>query len=218
MTRINHISDTHGHFPKLLGTFDVVVHSGDASPNFTYNEKEASLQMLWWEKKVPIIKTWLQGRPFLFTLGNHDFLPGFWLEDMLNSNGIKATCLHDKITTYEGINFYGFPYVPPITGKWEYELTHDEMAMKFEEMAPIFDRTFVDVIVAHCPPYNYLDLAYSNNRYGNTQMNTFLDYQISRDMQPSYYLCGHIHEANGLMMRNGMLISNAAVTQQIIEM
>jgi Icc-related predicted phosphoesterase len=44
-----------------------------------------------------------------------------------------------------------------------------------------------------------------------------LDYKINKDMMPMAYLCGHIHESHGLTVRNGILVSNAAVTYQIIE-
>lgn len=215
--RICHISDLHGYFPPLYGSFDVVVATGDLSPNYEYDDTEVSKQMYWWEEKVTIIKAWLQNHPFLFTLGNHDFINGFWLEDMLQVNGINAVCLHDRITTLDSVNFYGFPYIPPINGKYAFECVTGQMNSHLDRMAEILNSTYVDVIAAHCPPYGFLDLSESGIRFGNTQMNSFLDYKLNEDMQPSHYLTGHIHQAHGLMMRNGMFISNAATFQHILE-
>lgn len=215
--RLCHVSDTHGTFPKLLGTFEVVVHSGDFSRNFKRDQDEVSNEMDWVEESIPAIKGWLQGRPLLFTFGNHDFMNPYWFEGLLNSEGIRAVCLHDKITTWEGVNFYGFPYIPPINGRWAYECTADEMAGHFDDMAKAINQTYTDVIVAHAPPGNCLDLSKSNHRWGNSQMNTFLDYQVHKDMDPMYLLCGHVHESHGLMMRNGLLVSNAAVTHHVLE-
>lgn len=215
--RLCHVSDTHGRFPRLLGAFDAVVHTGDMSPNFDYDSKEVSNQMTWWEQQITIMRARLGGRDFLFTLGNHDYFNGFWLEGMLISNGIRAKCLHDQVYTYGGVNFYGFPYVPPINGKYAFESTTDQMDIHLKEMENHLTNSYVDVIAAHCPPYGFLDLSVSGARFGNTQMNTFLDYKLPKERHPNYYLCGHIHDAHGLMMRDGMLISNAAVTHNIIE-
>ncbi len=215
--RVCHLSDSHGTFPRLFGSYDVIVHTGDMSPNFYYDSKEASLQMYWWEEHIEHLKKQIQNHPFLFTLGNHDFINGYWLEGLLNSNGIQAKCLHDQIYTHQGVNFYGFPYIPPISGKYAYESTTEQMAHHLETMGLHLNNSYVDVIAAHAPPSNYLDLAHSNNRYGNSQMNAFLDYTLQVDMVPKYYLCGHIHDAHGLMMRGDMLISNAALTRHILE-
>lgn len=215
--RICHLSDSHGTFPSLLGAYDVIVHTGDMSPNFYYDSKEASLQMYWWEEHIEHVKKQVQNHPFLFTLGNHDFINGYWLEGLLNSNGIQARCLHDQIYTHQGVNFYGFPYIPPINGKYAYESTTEQMAHHLQAMGSYLNNSYVDVIAAHAPPSNYLDLDHSNNRYGNSQMNSFLDYTLQADMVPKYYLCGHIHSSCGLMMRGDMLISNAALSRHILE-
>lgn len=217
MTRLLHISDTHGRLPTLIGNFDVVVHSGDMSPNFSRDSTETQKEMYWWEENVERVKEWLQGTPFLFTLGNHDFLNGFWLEGMFRSHGIEAYCLHDRIVSLNNVNFYGFPYVPPINGSYNFECYADEMDEHLRKMSAAINKTYVDVLVAHCPPYNCLDLSESGKHYGNTQLGTLLDYQTQRDMMPGYLLCGHIHAAHGITIRNGLLVSNAATVQQILE-
>lgn len=221
--RLCHVSDTHGGFPRLHGRYDVVVHTGDLFPNSHHvmvgnKVQEAVFQMQWLENHISDFKQQLQGHPFLFVLGNHDFAHPAKMEALLNAEGIQAIDLTDKIVTYQGVNFYGFPYVPAIGGNtWNYERNVMEMQDEIDKLVPVLNSTYVDILACHAPIYQCLDLSYGNQILGNSVMANALDYKISKDMTPATYLCGHIHEAHGLSVRNGMLVSNAAVTYQIIE-
>ncbi len=222
MARVCHVSDTHGGFPRLLGKFDFVVHSGDFFPNsqFVWSNKlrEMEFQYQWLEEKIPVMKEWLQNHPLLYTLGNHDFLNPDFMADRLNAAGIVAINLTDKITDHEGVKLYGFPYIPYINGTWNYERTLEEMRPHIDQMCAELNNTYVDVLVAHPPPYGCLDLANSGELLGSTALAQALDYKIQQDMLPSVMMFGHIHEAQGVMMRHGMLCSNAATSQRIIEL
>jgi Icc-related predicted phosphoesterase len=220
--RLCHISDTHGGFPRLPGRYDVVIHTGDFFPNsrhvFTGNKTlEMVFQDDWLKSQIATMKSWLQGHPFLYVPGNHDFLHSDRMEHVLRSEGINAIGLTDKVTTVEGVNFYGFPYVPYINGSWNYERELPEMQQEVDKMVEVLNKTFVDVLACHAPPYKALDLSLGNEILGSTVIANALDYKIARDMLPPVYLCGHIHEAHGITLRNGVLMSNAAVTQHIIE-
>lgn len=219
--RICHVSDTHGKFPRLYGRYDVIVHTGDLFPNshHVYNDKpkEMSFQYQWLKDNVNEMKSWLQGHPFLYVPGNHDFLTSSLMEFELRQIGVEAFDLTDKLLTFQGVNFYGFPYVPSINGMWNYERGIPEMQQEVDKMVEVLNKTYVDVLACHGPPYKMLDLTMGNEIVGNQVMNTALDYKISKDMIPAYYLCGHIHEANGVSVRDGMVVSNAATTMQIIE-
>ena len=127
--RLLHISDTHGKFPKLEGRFDTVVHTGDFFPNsvnvYSSNKTaEMLFQEEWLERQATNVKNWLRGYPFLFVLGNHDFIMPHRMEELLNLYGIKTYSLHEKVITHENVNFYGFPYIPYINGMWNYECDH----------------------------------------------------------------------------------------------
>ncbi len=222
--RMCHISDTHGGFPQLHGRYDAVVHTGDFFPNshhvVTGNKvMEAVFQMKWLEENVGKIKQQLQGHPYLFILGNHDFVHPQMVEQFLNSEGVKAIDLTDKVVEHSGVKFYGFPYIPAIDGmnKWNYERAVPEMQAEVDKMVEALNATHVDVLACHAPLVRCLDLSYGNQVLGSSIIANGLEYKLSRDMQPSYYLCGHIHEAHGVSLRNGMLVSNAAVTYQILE-
>lgn len=220
--RICHVSDTHGKFPKLYGRYDVIVHTGDLFPNshhvFSGNKTmEMAFQLQWLRDNIDEIRSWVQGHPFLYVPGNHDFLDSNLLEFEMVHAGLEAYNLTDKLLTFQGVNFYGFPYVPSINGMWNYERGVPEMQDEADKMARLLNEVYVDVLACHGPPYKILDLTMGNEIVGNGVMNTTLDYKINKDMQPAYYLCGHIHEANGMSIRNGMVVSNAATTRHIIE-
>lgn len=221
--RMCHVSDTHGGFPRLHGRYDCVVHTGDFCPNSTCVDTgdkvgEAAAQLQWVADNISPIKQWLNGHDLLFVLGNHDFLDPDKFVALLAANGVRAINLMDRVTSYFGVNFYGFPYVPAIGGNmWNYEREAPEMQKEVDRMLEDLQKTKVDVICAHAPLVRTLDLSYSNQILGSSIIANMLDYKIDDDKRPSHYLHGHIHEAHGLTLRNGMLISNAAITYQIIE-
>lgn len=223
MTRILHWSDNHGHFPKLKGCFDFVVNSGDFLPDMfdpdpRSNMTKNQMQTMWLEDHLEDLKNQLQDKTLLFTLGNHDFINPYEMEWMLNSNGIKAYCLHDKVFSYHGLNFYGFPWVPAINGSYNYETSEAQMLEKIDEMFEVLNETYVDIIVAHCMPANILDLDFfQNKRFGNPAMTSALNYKINNDMMPQIFMGGHIHSSCGLTSINGVLYSNMATSQTIIE-
>lgn len=220
--RLIHISDTHGIFPRLYGQYDCVVHSGDFLPNTSNMSsgnkvQEAAYQLEWLQNNIHHMKQWLQGHTFLFTLGNHDFLNQDLMSQVLNSSGIKAISLQDSIVEFEKVKFYGFPYVPAINGSFNYEREIPEMQQEADKMLAKISAERADVLVCHSPLANMLDL-YNGKHLGSSVLSDMLDYKLESNMQPNYYLCGHIHSSHGLAMRNNILVSNSATTQHIIEL
>lgn len=220
--RICHVSDTHGGFPILHGRYDYIVHTGDFFPNSHHciernKTKEMKFQLQWLRDSIPHIKLWLNGHKLFYVPGNHDFLPANLMEFELQSVGIEAYCLADRFLSHEGISFYGFPHVPTIDGNWNYEKDIPEMQVEVDKMVATINQNKVDLLVCHAPPYGCLDLSYGNEVLGSTVIANALDYKIGRDMMPDYLLFGHIHEAAGFGIRNGILCSNAATTYQVIE-
>jgi len=218
MTRIMHVSDTHGKFPPLNGDYSIVVHSGDFFPDFHGKRPNAAQgeHYDWLVSKTLVMKQWLKGHPFLFCLGNHDALNADMMENFLNSEGIKAINLHDRISSFDNINFYGFPYVPAINGNYNYEALEKEMTEQVDRMVEAINKTYTDVIVAHAPIYGTLD-EYHGRHIGNVSMANALDYKIEKDMMPHVFMCGHLHETCAITMRGELLVSNMATSQCIIE-
>ena len=220
--RLMHVSDTHGKFPRLYGRYDAVIHTGDLFPNshhlFNGNKtKEMAFQLQWLRDNLNEMKGWLQGHPFLYVPGNHDFLNSSLMEFEMRSIGLEAFDLTDRMLTFQGVNFYGFPYVPEINGMWNYERNFHDMEVEVDKMVLELNKQHVDVLAGHGPLYKVLDLSMGNELLGSTVISNALDYKLNEGMLPDFYLCGHIHEANGMTVRNGMMVSNAATTRHIIE-
>lgn len=221
--RLCHVSDTHGGFPRLHGKYDAVIHTGDFFPNSQHvmsgnKVQEAVYQMEWLKSNVSNLKAQLQGHPFLFVLGNHDFASPEMIEEFLKSENVAAINLTNKLVIHDMVAFYGFPYVPAIGGNhWNYEREQPEMMDEVDKMVEVLNRSYVDVLACHAPIYQCLDLSYGNQVLGSAVIANALDYKVSKEMMPSFYLHGHIHEAHGLTIRNNMFVSNAATTYQIIE-
>lgn len=217
---IEHISDTHGKMFSCQRRNSILIHSGDMFPNLMngYLEDEIIFQKEWVIKNISLFP-----KEFLYTLGNHDFIDPFELEEIFNSNGIKAICLHDKVVSYYGMKFYGFPYIPIIQGRWNYECFIDDMQKHVNKLIEHLNE--IDVIVAHAPLYGFLDISYTHGCAGTMAMNVgnsvLLNALNYNDNKVKYYLCGHIHPENfgqsSIAMFNNMLISNAATSRNFIQ-
>lgn len=217
MIKLLHLSDNHGKLEKLQGRHDIVVCSGDFLPTFVHawngeRKQEAAAQLLWLQEKAEEIKNWLRGAPFLFIEGNHGFLNPDLIEQQLRYYGINAINLTDKIVTYQGVNFYGFPYVPTINGVWNYECDLEEMQEKVDIMCEKLNETYVDVIVSHGPLSGILDSGFGSNILLDGIIN-----KISKDLRPAYFFHGHTHSDYGITIKHDMLISNAATTQNLLQ-
>jgi Icc-related predicted phosphoesterase len=203
----------------LKGNFDCIVDSGDILPDAPNGEKEkAKWQFQWLEEHIEDYKQWLDEKPFLFTQGNHDHANSWEMEGLLNSNGIEAYCLHDKIVNHKSVNFYGFPYVNTINGNYAYETDSLQMIHKVDQMVRDINlRAYVDVIVAHAPPAGILDYSFRNKEaYGIKAMTDAFSYKIDKNRRPRLYCCGHVHQ-QGITMEYDMIFSNAAQSFHILE-
>lgn len=213
---IEHISDTHGRLFSCNRPNSILIHSGDMFPNLMNGslDDEKDFQISWVKKNISLFP-----REFFYTLGNHDFVDPFELEAIFNDNGIKATCLHDKVVSYYGMKFYGFPYIPIIQGRWNYECVIAEMQKHVDRLVDNLGE--IDVIVAHAPLYGFLDISYTHGCAGTMATNvgnsTLLNALNYNKNHVGFYLHGHEHSNNGVAMFNNMLISNAATTRNFIQ-
>lgn len=226
--RLLHVSDNHSIlYPlKEIETCDVVVHSGDFLPNTRSVHTSGSLgaekafQKSWVIRNIPQLKDWLQGKPFLLTPGNHDFIDPC---EIMRQEGIDARNLTENIVTFGDTRFYGFPYIPWMGGGWNFEEFPPAMIEKVDKLVRQANDELFDVIVAHCPPFGIMDKNHWGQNCGNQAMMRALEGKFS--FWPKAYLCGHIHESHGMgylespsSTEEKMLISNAATTQRIIEL
>lgn len=210
--RILHVSDTHGQFDPLSTDGDVVVHSGDLMPNRTFGiaQVEHAFQRYWVEDNAKRIRDWVGSRPFLLTLGNHDFIdPTQYLRDV----GLDARLLHDGVEL-GGVRFCGFPWTPTFYD-WAWMCGPVEMAERLRPAVDLMNRGDVDVFVSHGPMYGVLDRNRDGTRCGCKVLRETMQ---TVDVPPKLLLHGHIHEAAGwLGWSNGMTVSNAARTQRVLD-
>lgn len=223
--KILHISDTHGTFPLLqLQGVDLIVHSGNLFPNLTRGNVpvEEAFQEEWIASHRTHLRAWVDGRPFFFCTGNHDFLST--PETFLRAVGVEATCLDSMLPeSFQGVSFQGFPYTPYLQGEWNGELQPLAMTYMVQQLLDSWDTAVPDVLVAHAPLYGHLDQNHEGEHCGNHEL--LVGLQERRDQPlPRWMLHGHIHEEGGrrsVFQPNSpypMDISNAACTQRVIHL
>jgi Icc-related predicted phosphoesterase len=215
--RIIHISDTHGTFPTLPEG-DLVVHSGDFCPNASRGnlQIEPSFQTNWLRTRVETFREWLGGRPLLLCNGNHDFVLA---AQVLADLGVNAIDLTNKFVAFQGINFYGFPYIPFIAGEWNYELMPQDMVDEMRRMRlKLADAPApVDILVAHAPPWGICDFDPKyKQHFGNSVLTNSLVYG-QFEPAPKHIFSGHIHQANGYDEILGVKVSQAGTVIHVIE-
>ncbi len=215
-----HVSDTHGCFPDLPKEAEIIIHSGDLCPNLTRGNREIEIpyQSNWVRKKSATFRDWIGDRPFLFCRGNHDFAP--MICEILVKNGIKAVDLTSKKVYVKDFSFYGFPFIPYISGEWNCECFVDQMQREVRRLKDILE-SGIDILVAHAPIAGVLDF-WENGHYGNQQMSDLFSYQLDQKFWPKAYLHGHIHtDASDQKDRvdhlEEMLISNAGTKVNLLE-
>jgi Icc-related predicted phosphoesterase len=209
---IHHVSDTHGKMFSHHRPNSILIHSGDMLPNSEaildgYIEEEISFQRNWVKSNIDLFPN-----NFAFVFGNHDFLDPEEFCEILNSKNKKAVSLHDRVVRFGPFNCYGFPYIPRIAGLWKYEC--DSAAMHNHSDNLISQISEIDMIVAHSPldVLDYCTITKTNR--GNTILANKINYC---EHNVKYYLHGHIHGSFGVSKIDNMLVSNAATTNNFIE-
>lgn len=216
MLSIAHISDNHSRLVPLEEC-DLVVSSGDFLPNISRGNRsiEKKFQLEWIENNLDQIKSWLGGRPIIASDGNHDFTS---LCDALQKHGIEAYDATNKIISYKGYNFYGFPWINYIAGEWNYECQILELDKHIRRLKDVLSENRIDVLIAHAPMANLLDLDETGSRhYGLTLMSNLFMYGLDEKHWPKLYCCGHCHHSGGKIAHlNPMVVSNAATTVNML--
>ena len=184
--KIRGISDLHGYLPKYIPPCDVLCIAGDIIP--LNKQKDYNASNKWFTTKF---KTWIESLPckkVFATPGNHDFyIEHLYKEDELEdfcdylaliTNG-KLHLLVDKEYEYNGIKFYGTPWIQPISfqvGKWAFE--SKDLENQYKQIPNC------DVLITHDSPIE------------NEQLD--LDtYDICK-----YHFYGHWHDGKSIPEQN----------------
>ena len=153
------ISDLHGHLPTIPDC-DVLCIAGDIvelTVQRDYNEAKK-----WWTVNFVNWVDTLPCKKVFIVPGNHDFLLEFeWnkdecrefqaLLDTLTSD--KVEILIDSIIEYEGVTFYGTPWIAPIYWQtWAFEDVKNEYD---DYKCPYENIPDCDILITHeNPNYN----------------------------------------------------------------
>jgi hypothetical protein len=98
--------------------------------------------------------------------------------------------LHGQSLELAGHRIAGLGYSNPTPFNTPGEYSETELANR---LAPFATLTAPLILICHCPPKNTaLDHAGANQHFGSTAILNFIELH-----QPTYFFCGHIHEAAG---------------------
>lgn len=218
--RICHVSDTHGpvrfnDLPQPSG-FDVFVHSGDWLPDVPARGRAETIpyQMEFLRHEGAALAAWLNGKPFVFCLGNHDLLTESWVERELRSLGVNAFAPGPKGTAVaagpEAVCFRGFRETPFICADFEGGYDDVELGVRTQSLADKWHTK--DVLVAHCPPSGPLS---SRPEWGNRHLARLL---AEDAYAPALVLVGHVHERGGEEVTIGKSrVVNGARTVRLVD-
>lgn len=189
------ISDTHGEHENL-GSLegDVLIHCGDIG--FGGNDSLYALERL---------DAWFKAQSFkliLCTGGNHDF----GLEDASRNGGQlfeNAIYLEDQAVVFEGIKFYGAPWIPELRF-WAFFKDEQAMAKKW---ASIPEDT--DVLLTHTPPHGLLDRTSNGKHCGCRALRDRID-----QLNLKLHCFGHIHASAGMASNGSTHLINAAMVDK----
>ncbi len=200
--RILALSDTHNELPALdsLPEAEVLLHCGDwTNGGFELGEMDA-------------VSSWVAAarERYAYVLalqGNHDIgVRNHHWESM----GVVAldgnTWVHPSGVSFHGVALTTAYDMPGLAQVW------DHMTINPVAEAAAWDFAKVDVVVAHGPPYGYLDLLIEGKRVGSREATRYI-----RSHQPKLYLCGHIHEAVGEIRLGPTRIVNLARRVVVLE-
>ena len=188
--RVVCVSDTHGQGRKVLvPEGDVLVHAGDLTGAGTLEqlEKEAG-----WLRSLP------HGRKIVIA-GNHDFAFQTQPRDA-RARMEGLTYLEDEEAVVDGVRFYGSPWQPTFLD-WAFNLDRGPPIRAKWDLIP----EGTDVLVTHGPPAGVGDRTHRGATVGCADLTA----AVAR-VRPRLHVFGHIHEAYGVVERDGTRFVNAS--------
>jgi Icc-related predicted phosphoesterase len=194
--KITLISDTHTKHEKLkLPGGDLLIHAGDVSSRGYTDEIGSFLK--WFAAQ--------QYKHKIFISGNHDFFFERQPKEIVDSLIPEGVIyLNDSGCEVEGIKIWGSP-VQPWFYDWAFNRKRGADIKKHWDLIP--DNT--EILITHGPPHDVLDQTVHGDRVGCTDL---LD--AVKRIKPKLHVFGHIHEAHGHKLIDGVDFYNASVLDE----
>lgn len=213
MTKIVHISDTHGcNLSNLnIPECDILVHSGDLT---NVGEIYQVVEIFEWFRKQ-------KARHIVFIAGNHDrsfdlqFCRDWKKEEVYHRVKTLIDDLSENIHYLENssviindIKFWGSPITPDFFPQsWAFNKPRGKEIKKIWGKIP----KDTDVLITHGPPKGILDETITFIRTGCEEL---LKVVSKSNNNIRLHLFGHIHEAYGDRQFNGISFSNASILDE----
>ena len=187
--RDSQLKEIHESHPDAI-----LVHAGDVSYRGRIWEVEEFIE-------------WYAGLPFknkIMIAGNHDFLfeqDPEKSKEILDRLGPDIIYLNDSGAEVEGLNLWGSPVTP-----WFHNWAFNRVDEKIDYHWNLIPEN-TDVLITHGPSYLTLDATRSGLRVGCQG----LAEKISELPNLKIHVFGHIHEAAGIVEKNGITYVNASI-------
>jgi Icc-related predicted phosphoesterase len=183
------LKEIHQNHPDAI-----LVHAGDISYRGRVWEVEEFIE-------------WYASLPFknkIMIAGNHDFLfeaePDKYKE-IIDRLGQDIIYLEDSGIELEGLKFWGSPVTP-----WFHNWAFNRVAEKINAHWNLIPND-INVLITHGPPYLTLDATKSGLRVGCRSLSE----KIKDLTDLKIHVFGHIHEASGIVEKNGVTYINASI-------
>lgn len=198
MLKISCISDTHCNHSKLvIEPCNILLHAGDYSSMGRISETKAFLE--WFSNQPATHK--------IFIDGNHDGLsqdnPSIF--DSLLEEYPGVTYLRNEMAIVEGLKIWGRAITPTFGNWWHMADRGSPMMKSSLEIIP----EGIDILLTHGPALGILDRTAHGHNAGCEDM--LLELQR---IKPRFVVFGHIHEAVGNVIIDGIRYINAAVLNE----
>lgn len=187
------ISDIHGslkHLKKIenyIKDSELIIVSGDIASS--KNKKENAEFIMDSLEKYNI--------PVFAVHGNCD------TKEVIELLKEKGMLIHNEGRTIGDTGFFGCggSNKTPINTPSEY--TEEEIAEILENGASMIKGSVLKILVTHAPPRSILDRTFFGMRVGSNAVKSFIEKEPL-----DFCVCGHIHEAGGLLRQGGTIFMN----------
>jgi len=209
MPRLALMSDPHTYHKKLkMPDADILVCAGDISFRGSLDEVQR------WCEWVDTLLNRGKYKDVVWIAGNHDFFlqdgdPEF-IKEVVRYAG---TYLKDESAVVQGLKFYGSPWQPEFFD-WAFNLPRGVALKLMWDKIP----TDTQVLITHGPPYMILDNIFRKTPTKYDPKGLLPGHVGCVDLaeavlriRPRLHTFGHIHEAYGIVEKDGIIYANASV-------
>lgn len=189
------ISDTHLRHSVEVPDGDLLIHAGDGTVRGTAQEVDTFAQ-------------WFGGLPHAHKVcipGNHDFLAQdneVEYRAILARHNVDHALIHE-VCTVEGLKVFGSPWTPWFHD-WAFNMPQNNSAVA-KSLWQVIPQD-ADIVVTHGPPKGILDRTKGGLQVGCPSLAARL-----AEVGPKLHVCGHIHEAYGVLNADKTTYVNASI-------